>query len=58
VSVAANSIGIQSNAPVETEEELLLTEERQLSVLRWIAESIPYNNRWYLVFIRYLLVLI
>jgi hypothetical protein len=54
VSVAANSIGIQSNAPVETEEELLLTEERHLSVLRWIAESIPYNSRWYLVFIRYL----
>jgi len=33
---------------------LLLTEERELSVLRWIAESIPLTNRWYPVFHRYL----
>src|SRR5262249_35976761 len=44
----------QLTIPVKAKEELLLTEERQLAVLRWIAESIPYSNRWYPVFIRYL----
>jgi hypothetical protein len=33
---------------------LLLTEEKQLAVLRWIAKAIPHDNRWYPVFRRYL----
>jgi len=40
--------------PVKSKEVLLVTEERQLSVLRWIAEAIPHHNRWYPVFRRYL----
>jgi hypothetical protein len=44
----------QLTIPVKAKEALLLTEERQLSVLRWIAEAIPHNNRWYPVFRRYL----
>jgi hypothetical protein len=44
----------QLTIPVKAKEALLLTEERDLSVLRWIAEAIPYHNRWYSVFHRYL----
>jgi hypothetical protein len=44
----------QLGIPVKTKEDLLLTEERQLSVLKWIAEAIPTNNRWYPVFNRYI----
>jgi hypothetical protein len=44
----------QLTIPVKTKELLLVTEERQLSVLRWIAEAIPHQNRWYPVFSRYL----
>jgi murein tripeptide amidase MpaA len=44
----------QLSIPVKAKEALLLTEERELSVLRWIAEAIPHHNRWYLVFRRYL----
>jgi hypothetical protein len=40
--------------PVKTKALLLPREERQLSVLRWIAEAIPHHNRWYPVFERYL----
>jgi len=40
--------------PVKSTEVLLATEERQLSVMRWIAEAIPHHNRWYWVFRRYL----
>lgn len=44
----------QLTIPVKTKHVLLLTEERELSVLRWIAEAIPHHNRWYPVFRRYL----
>ncbi len=33
---------------------LLLNEERLLSVMKWIAEAIPTQNRWHAVFERYL----
>lgn len=44
----------QISIPVETKAALLGPEERLLSVLKWIAESIPHHNRWYPVFRRYL----
>jgi hypothetical protein len=44
----------QLTVPVKTKHALLLSEERQLSVLRWIARAIPHHNRWYPVFHRYL----
>jgi hypothetical protein len=44
----------QLNIPVKDKRALLLTEERDLSVLRWVAEAIPPYNRWYPVFRRYL----
>jgi hypothetical protein len=44
----------QLSIPVSTREALLGPEERLLSVLRWIAESIPKDNRWFPVFRRYL----
>ena len=44
----------QLGIPVETKNVLLGPEERLLSVLRWIAEAIPPDNRWYPVFRRYL----
>jgi len=44
----------QLTIPVKSKHVLLLTEERQLSVLRWIAQAIPHQNRWYPVFRRYL----
>ncbi|MBV8991932.1 MAG: hypothetical protein JO372_25525 [Solirubrobacterales bacterium] len=40
--------------PVKAKELLLVPEERDLSVLRWIAEAIPHHNRWHPVFHRYL----
>ena len=41
--------------PVKAKQLLLLVpEERDLSVLRWIAEAIPHHNRWHPVFHRYL----
>jgi hypothetical protein len=39
--------------PVSTKHELLIPEERRLSILRWIEKSIPVENRWYKVFGRY-----
>src|SRR5262249_26256851 len=39
--------------PVRTKEVLLAPEERRLSVLRWIRQSIPAENRWAPVFGRY-----
>jgi hypothetical protein len=39
--------------PVGTKQELLAPQERMLSVLRWIEQSIPVEDRWYLVFRRY-----
>jgi hypothetical protein len=44
----------QLSIPVETKAALLAPEERLLSVLRWIAEGIPHQNRWHPVMRRYL----
>jgi murein tripeptide amidase MpaA len=44
----------QLSIPVKARADLLVTEERELSVLRWIAEAIPHHNRWHPVFRRYL----
>ena len=44
----------QLTIPVKVKETLLVTEERDLSVLRWIAQAIPRHSRWYPVFERYL----
>ncbi len=43
----------QLTIPVGVKRLLLPREERDLSVLRWIAESIPANSRWSQVFPRY-----
>jgi Pro-kumamolisin, activation domain len=40
--------------PVSTRSAMLVPEERTLSVMRWIQESIPATSRWYPVFQRYL----
>jgi hypothetical protein len=42
------------NIPISTKHELLGNEERTLSIMRWIAESIPTQSRWFPVFERYL----
>lgn len=44
----------QISIPVSQKNLLLLPEERNLSVLRWIGEAIPSAARWYPVFRRYL----
>jgi len=44
----------QLTIPVKRKDEILPVEERRLSVLLWIAESIPHHNRWHPVFYRYL----
>jgi hypothetical protein len=44
----------QLTIPVRPKHLLLPREERDLSVLRWIAEGIPATGRWYPVFRRYL----
>jgi hypothetical protein len=44
----------QVSIPVQTRPMLLEAEERLLSVLRWIARSIPTRERWHPVFERYL----
>jgi hypothetical protein len=44
----------QIAVPVKSKKTLLLTEERNLSVLKWIGEAIPHGNRWFPVFSRYL----
>ena len=43
----------QISIPVRTREVMLVPEERLLSVLKWIQLSIPPNDRWFLVFNRY-----
>ena len=43
----------QVSIPVRTREVMLVPEERLLSVLKWIQLSIPANDRWFLVFNRY-----
>ena len=40
--------------PVHAKGTLLVTEERILSIMLWIAEAIPADSRWYPVFQRYL----
>ncbi|MGO9955009.1 MAG: hypothetical protein ACLP50_03380 [Solirubrobacteraceae bacterium] len=42
------------NIPVATKATLLEGERRTLSIMRWIAGSIPIASRWYPVFERYL----
>jgi murein tripeptide amidase MpaA len=44
----------QLTIPVRNKEVLLVREERDLSVLRWIGKFIPHHSRWYPVFHRYL----
>jgi hypothetical protein len=44
----------QLTIPVRNKELLLVREERDLSVLRWISGFIPHHSRWYPVFHRYL----
>jgi hypothetical protein len=46
--------GFQITIPVSVKSEMLVPEERILSVMRWIQESIKPNDRWYPVLIRYL----
>jgi hypothetical protein len=46
--------GFQITIPVSVKSEMLVSEERLLSVMRWIQESIQPNDRWRPVFIRYL----
>jgi hypothetical protein len=43
----------QVSIPVLTKNAILAPEERLLSVLRWIELSIPTENRWHTVFVRY-----
>jgi hypothetical protein len=44
----------QITIPVSVKSEMLVPEERILSVMRWIQKSIRPDDRWHLVFIRYL----
>jgi hypothetical protein len=44
----------QISIPVSQKNLLLLPEERNLSVLKWIGEAIPRTARWHPVFQRYL----
>jgi hypothetical protein len=39
---------------ISTKQDLLVKEERTLAWLRWIFQSIPAQNRWYLVWLRFL----
>jgi hypothetical protein len=43
----------QVSIPVRTKDVILVPEERLLGVLRWIQLAIPHDNRWFLVFERY-----
>jgi hypothetical protein len=43
----------QISIPVHSKQVLLEPEERLLSVLRWILESVPTSDRWYPVFRRF-----
>ncbi|HBB95346.1 MAG TPA: hypothetical protein DC054_08130 [Blastocatellia bacterium] len=44
----------QISIPIGSKPALLVSEERLLSVLKWVAQAIPLDNRWYPVFQRYL----
>ena len=43
----------QLTIPVSIKGEMLVPEERTLSVMRWIQEAVPRSNRWYPVLLRY-----
>jgi hypothetical protein len=43
----------QISIPVSTKSEMLIPEERFLSVMKWIQQTIPTASRWYPVFLRY-----
>lgn len=45
----------QINIPKRPKAALLISEERLLSVLKWVAQAIPVDNRWYPIFQRYLI---
>jgi hypothetical protein len=40
--------------PVDVKENMLVPEQRLLSVLRWIGQSLSVKHRWHPVFMRYL----
>jgi hypothetical protein len=44
----------QISIPVSIKTEMLVPAERNLSVLRWIQQTIPASSRWYAVFQRYI----
>jgi hypothetical protein len=44
----------QMTIPVRADPEILPNEIRKLSVLRYIQQTIPANNRWHPIFVRYL----
>jgi hypothetical protein len=44
----------QISIPVSVKSEMLVPEERNLSVLKWIQQTIPATSRWYPVFQRYI----
>jgi hypothetical protein len=44
----------QMSMPVSVKSEMLVPEERNLSVLKWIQQTIPATSRWYPVFQRYI----
>jgi hypothetical protein len=44
----------QINIPVSTKSKMLIPEERNLSLMKWIGQTIPLSSRWYPVFLRYL----
>jgi hypothetical protein len=48
----------QISIPVSVKSEMLVPEERNLSILRWIQETIPVSSHWYPVFQRYIAQLI
>lgn len=46
--------GFQLNIPISTKEQLLLPEERNLALFRWILDGIKPYSRWYPVMERYI----
>jgi hypothetical protein len=44
----------QFNIPVNTDPEILPNAIRQLSILRYIQQTVPTANRWYPIFVRWL----
>ena len=44
----------QMTIPVRSDAEILPSEIRKLSVLRYIQQSIPASSRWYSIFVRYI----